>query len=336
MFRMTKRYEVTPRGISKNKLMYTNGIHFVYGRPASGKTTLALSTILSMDKKFYFVDYDSKDLQNINDIYDSLSKDEDNVYSPYLIYKHDNDGKSRVDLFKEVLLGADKDSAILVDTFHYLVKDENDNNEAKRLLDEVLEIVQLKNLLLVFIGHVSKQTNSVRGASSLLSNASCGLLVEKNDDRMSITVSKDSHGQLQDCNAVVVSYKGSIAETSIIYDNEEVEEEMNKEQMKLLLFTQKTITILYRDFKVEIGSTDFKNHVKNNINKFSATGGSLPKIGSANYFGGTYVNKHISDIVNDYCDTVNKGRSIFIQPIGDIQAWEKRYDIWLNIGEDDG
>jgi hypothetical protein len=32
---------------------------------------------------------------------------------------------------------------------------------------------------------------------------------------------------------------------------------------------------------------------------------------------------------------VNKGRSIFIQPIEDIQAWEKRYDIWLNIGEDD-
>jgi len=208
---------------SSNKLLPYSGVGFIYGLPASRKTTIAVDTVKSMTKfkEFLYVDMDSKSIPQVKETFTSLSTINWKYYNTMLQNGSANDVITAV---KELEHG----SVAVIDTWHQLIngESENDNDYAKRVM-KVLRTISLRNnLLIVLIAHSGKTNNDIRGASSVSGDATFKVLVSKNDTTCTLEVTKDSTGILQSSTAII-SKEDSITDSVIHYSTNIIEEEKN-------------------------------------------------------------------------------------------------------------
>jgi len=226
-----KGYEKLKDIPTPNKLAYTSGVGIFYGKPASRKSTIAINTIKSANEHFntvVYMDLDSKSKSQVIDTYKEVSK---------LGWKYVN-GQTSTDRMKhlvDILDDIPTESCVIVDTWHELLLDENDNKYAKLIMREVRKYAIEKNILVLFIAHSGKHDDDIRGASSVTGSATFKVFIEKSDikNEYICKVTKDSLGQLVDCTAVMVKSDSTIR--SVVRYTAELKEKTEKKPKQLLL-----------------------------------------------------------------------------------------------------
>jgi hypothetical protein len=205
---------------SNNEVLPYSGVGFIYGLPASRKTTIAINTVKSMKEfsQYLYIDMDSKTPQQAKDAYSSLSKIEWKYYNNML---QGGNANNVISLLKDIK----KDSVVIIDTWHQLVsgESENDNDYAKKVMKILRTVALKKNLLIVLIAHSGKTNNDIRGASSVSGDATFKVLVSMDKEICTIEITKDSTGMLSSCTAIITK-SSSITETVIEYSSEHREE----------------------------------------------------------------------------------------------------------------
>jgi len=255
---------------SSNKVFPENGVGFIYGLPASRKTTIAIDTIKSM-KNFdgkYYIDCDSKSIAQAKDTYSNLTKHGFHYRNSLL------EGLEPKDVINSILDAIVKENdnkprCLIVDTWHQLIQREDKNEDAKDIMKRVREVSQKHNLLIVFVAHVGKSSDDIRGASSVSGDATFKVLVSKTgiDSEYSITITKDSLGLLSDSTAIITK-ESSISDSVIEYSSE-IKEEINTMKPKDASVTATLVKYMQYQLKnnnrIKIG--DLRDWLYDNYNK---------------------------------------------------------------------
>ena len=226
---MTKEFwdnykDISELVVSNNKLLPYSGVGFIYGLPASRKTTIAIDTVKTMDKfiDYLYIDMDSKNIQQVKETFNGLNKLKWNYYNTML---QNGNAKNVIELIKTI----SNNSVVIIDTWHQLIngESENDNDYAKKVMKILRTIALKKNLLIVLIAHSGKTNNDIRGASSVSGDATFKVLVTKDETNYILEVTKDSTGKLESSTAII-SKESSIINSMIKYSTE-----INKKETKM-------------------------------------------------------------------------------------------------------
>ena len=259
--------EVRELKASGNKLLPYSGVGFVYGLPASRKTTISIDTIKSMNefKEYLYVDMDSKSIQQVKDTFNGLNKLEWSYYNTML---QKGGSKTVINLIK----GLADDSVVIIDTWHQLVggESENDNDYAKKVMKILRTISLKKNLLIVLIAHSGKTNNDIRGASSVSGDATFKVLVSKIDETCTLTVTKDSTGLLSSSTGIIAK-ESSIVDSVIKYSTDIKHEETQmrpKEAAVTATLIEKLNTELEKNDRFSVG--ELRDWLYDNYNKVNS------------------------------------------------------------------
>jgi len=246
---------------SNNKMITNSGVGFIYGKPASRKTTIAIDTVKSMDgfASYLYVDMDSKSVQQAKETYKDFSTLGWDYYNS--LFQNGNTTKILL-ILKEI----PKNSCVIIDTWHQLSENENDNDYAKKVMKLLRKLALKKNLLIVLIAHNGKTTDDIRGASSVSGDATFKCLVSLEKEICTIKITKDSTGLLQDSTAIIVDSK-SITDSVIKYSTEikeEIKEMKPKETAITTTLINRVNLLLNEDKDISVG--DLRNWLYDNYN----------------------------------------------------------------------
>jgi len=325
--------EIEPDNASDNKVLPYNGVGFVFGKPASRKTTIVLDTVKSMsfDRKYY-VDCDSKSIAQAKTTFTELSKFDNFKYMNTLLadvepveylnriletiklakedvkYEFDEELQEEVEIKGDLV---DASFCIVVDTWHQVIEDENDNHLVKALMKKCRSYAQRYNILIVFIAHVGKsKDNDIRGASAVSGDATFKVLVESSDidNEFKITPTKDSLGILESSTAIFTQ-SSSISNSEIKYSTEIKEEKKVKPKDAAL---QATMVNIVRDKIKENGNIrllfgEFKEFLIDNANKINKFKPSDPL-----FLSEYFIKNNFSDFATSLFEVENAGRRKYI------------------------
>ena len=287
-----------------NKLLPYSGVGFIYGLPASRKTTIAIDTVKSMVKfkEFLYVDMDSKSIPQVKDTFLELDALNWKYYNTML---QDGSANDVITAVKELKHG----SVAILDTWHQLVngESENDNDYAKKVM-RVLRTIALKNnLLIVLIAHSGKTNNDIRGASSVSGDATFKVLVSRKDTTCTLEVTKDSTGLLQSSTAIIAK-EDSILNSVIHYSTNIIEEENQmkpKETAVTATLIARVNEVIATDKIYPIG--ELRNWLYDNYNQ---TNGFKPD--DALFCSNRFLRDNFVDFTESLFTIEKSGRSKFV------------------------
>jgi hypothetical protein len=289
---------------SNNEILPYSGVGFIYGLPASRKTTIAINTVKSMKEfsQYLYIDMDSKTPQQAKDAYSSLSKIEWKYYNNML---QGGNANNVISLLKDIK----KDSVVIIDTWHQLVsgESENDNDYAKKVMKILRTLALKKNLLIVLIAHSGKTNNDIRGASSVSGDATFKVLVSMDKEICTIEITKDSTGMLSSCTAIITK-SSSITETVIEYSNELVKKEvvMKPKELAVTETMLKRVNSLMNDNKI-VNIGELRDWLYDNYNSINSFKPSDPL-----FCANRFLKDNFSDFTESLFIIEKQGRSKFI------------------------
>ena len=202
-----------------------------------------------------------------------------------------------------------RDSCIIIDTWHQLLNDENDNAKAKAWMRILREISMQKNLLIVLVAHTGKYNDDIRGASSVSGDVTFKVSIAKttSDTEFKCTVTKDSLGLLQDSTAIITK-EDSITKTKIKYSTEIIEEEQTMKPKDLALQVTMVTTIknhLKANDRVSIGW--FRDYLYDSYNRVNNL---KPKDGL--FLSNRFIRDNFTDFCTALFEIEQSGRSKYI------------------------
>ena len=290
---------------SINKVFPERGVGFIYGKPASRKTTIAIDTVKGMDfyKKFY-IDCDSKSIGQAKETYTNLSKLGFGYRNSLL--ENVEPVKAVEQLLEEIKKLKDmKPRCVIIDTWHQLLAKENDNEIAKSIMKELRSYAQRYNLLITMIAHIGHQSDDIRGASAVSGDATFKVLVSQTDikDEFAITITKDSLGLLSDSTAIITKV-GSISASIIEYSSEIKEKRpMRAKEMALQVTIVNAITEILKE-KEYITASEFREWMYDNVNKLNKFEPSHEL-----FMSNRFVKDNFSDFINELLVIETEGRT---------------------------
>jgi archaellum biogenesis ATPase FlaH len=316
--------------VLSNKLYYSGTLNMLVGRGGLGKSVISMNIARQLvgeklAKNIVYIDSDSKGAAE-SVIFNNYAKENGYLYYDVsLLLEEESNPKiiTNKDMVLDILENdVEVDDVVILDALINIVDDINDNKELTVFMQKLRHLTKTKKITMILIHHSRKSDNEYLGATAIQTN--CSLIhslysVEsKGSKALKLKVVKDNKNKVHTNFDVLITEDHDIPEEPHTFNlnveytpsTEDKYEGMSKVEIRQAVKEERLLKYIiamtiHPTFK-PIPATDFRLKVSRHINQVSEDRFLKPT--DNEYIGGTFINKHISSLIDSYLDYEHKPR----------------------------